>query len=632
MDSARSLQSKEQFLCSICLHEFTDPVSTPCGHNYCKTCITEYWGSSSVTQCPLCNVRFRSRPRLQVNTAFRDMLEHFSSMRVKGGEEGLAKPGEVPCDVCDGPKRKAHKTCLVCLTSYCQTDLEPHQRVASLKKHKLIDPVSNLNDRVCQKHDKMLELFCRTDQVCVCFMCLKDDHVTHETIPLERAFRERRAWLENVTSAMKEMEKTKSRGVTEAKHSAQQNKEESERELVDIVEVTGALVSSLLKRHNELIKFIQGKHKEVEKQAGSHIAQLEAEVVDLRRRRSELMQHLKTEDHLLFLQSCSSLQHRALSEDPVDPLTRSAPPSIHCLSKMSLQIYVGMVKKYVALMERALGKEMGVLFHELKSSDDRDAAEQADAAKLLKDDDDDDFTIGDDLYDEEWKPPQDKLMMIQQCDSMNVSFNGYIANPKLMVSEDGKKLTLRTRERPFSPLLERVFLKQPYVLATEGFSSGRFYYEVCVSESKAWMLGVVKESVSMLMDFPPKLEEGAWTLSAKHTESETQYFASDADNPLSHVRQRPRTVGVFVDYEKDEVSFYDVDARTLMYSFRECTFNESPSESPSVLKALLYSVAGFPLSNRPKLYPIFGIFPVGGAHWDLDYDNTLAITPVGITA
>uniref|UniRef100_A0A3Q4M995 RING-type domain-containing protein n=1 Tax=Neolamprologus brichardi TaxID=32507 RepID=A0A3Q4M995_NEOBR len=204
MASASSLLCEEQFLCSICLNTFTDPVTTPCGHNYCKTCITEYWDSKV-----------------------------------------LAKPGEVPCDVCIGPKRK----------------------------HKLIDPVSNLKGRVCQKHDKMLELFCCTDQVCICFMCLKDDHVTHVTIPSERAFREGKARLESLTSGMKEMEKTKSSHVKEAKRSVQQNKDESERELADIAVVLGALVASLLKNQDELIKLIQEKHKAVETQAETHIQQ-----------------------------------------------------------------------------------------------------------------------------------------------------------------------------------------------------------------------------------------------------------------------------------------------------------------------------------------------------------------------
>ncbi|XP_024861393.1 tripartite motif-containing protein 29 [Kryptolebias marmoratus] len=93
-----------------------------------------------------------------------------------------AKPGEVPCDVCMDLNTKALKTCLVCLVSYCQLHLGPHRH---LKNHKLVDPVSNLEDRVCKRHDKLLELFCRTDQESICPMCLNDTHVAHDTVPLE---------------------------------------------------------------------------------------------------------------------------------------------------------------------------------------------------------------------------------------------------------------------------------------------------------------------------------------------------------------------------------------------------------------------------------------------------------------
>ncbi|TNN37028.1 GTP-binding protein 2 [Liparis tanakae] len=75
-----------------------------------------------------------------------------------------SRPGEVPCDVCTGTKLKALKSCLVCLVSYCETHLEPHLTVSRLKRHQLINPVENLEDRMCVKHDKPLELFCRTDQ------------------------------------------------------------------------------------------------------------------------------------------------------------------------------------------------------------------------------------------------------------------------------------------------------------------------------------------------------------------------------------------------------------------------------------------------------------------------------------
>lgn len=539
-------------------------------------------------------------------------------MRVKDGEV-LAKPGEVPCDVCIGPKRRAHKTCLVCLTSYCQADLEPHQRVASLKKHKLIDPVSNLKGRVCQKHDKMLELFCCTDQVCICFMCLKDDHVTHVTIPSERAFREGKAWLESLTSEMKAMEKTKSSHVKEAKRSARQNKDESEREVADIAVVLGALVASLLKNQDELIKLIQEKHKAVETQAETHIALLEEEVDELRRGIAELEEFLQTEDHLHFLHSCSSLHYVAFNKDVFKPLSHGVPPFTDSLSKMSQQIYLGMVKKYSAQIEKILSKEVGMLVYELNSSDGCDATEQAATAEPLMRDN---FIEGEGIsreydFEEEWRPPRDKLMMIQLCNSMTLTFDPHVAHPILKVYEGGKKLTLNIRLRPYSPLFERPFLNQPYVLATEGFSSGRFYYEVCVSKSKVWTLGVVKESVNKHMGFPPTPKDGAWTLSARYTGWDVQYFACDSEILLLHVRQTPKTVGVFVDYEKGEVSFYDVDTRTLMYSFTGCTF----TEKPSTLKALLYYLLGFPLSNRCKLYPIFGIFPIGN-----NFANQISIT------
>uniref|UniRef100_A0A8C6T8D2 RING-type domain-containing protein n=1 Tax=Neogobius melanostomus TaxID=47308 RepID=A0A8C6T8D2_9GOBI len=40
--------SEMQFLCSICLEVFSEPVSTPCGHNFCKRCISQTWDTKAV--------------------------------------------------------------------------------------------------------------------------------------------------------------------------------------------------------------------------------------------------------------------------------------------------------------------------------------------------------------------------------------------------------------------------------------------------------------------------------------------------------------------------------------------------------------------------------------------------------
>ncbi|CAL8240659.1 unnamed protein product, partial [Gadus morhua 'NCC'] len=106
---------------------------------------------------------FNTRPDLRINTLLSELAAQFqTSIRVK--DQLCVKPGEVPCDICTGTKLKAVKSCLVCLISYCQTHLEPHQRVEILKKHRLVEPMDRLEDRMCKKHDLLLELFCQTEQ------------------------------------------------------------------------------------------------------------------------------------------------------------------------------------------------------------------------------------------------------------------------------------------------------------------------------------------------------------------------------------------------------------------------------------------------------------------------------------
>ncbi|XP_023254969.1 nuclear factor 7, brain-like [Seriola lalandi dorsalis] len=130
MSAASNLRSEDQFLCSICLDVFTDPVTTPCGHNFCKNCITTHWDISDRCQCPMCKKVFKRRPELHINTLLSEVVAQFKleaqqKTSSSSSEQQVSKPGEVPCDVCTGTKLKALKSCLVCLTSYCETHLEP---------------------------------------------------------------------------------------------------------------------------------------------------------------------------------------------------------------------------------------------------------------------------------------------------------------------------------------------------------------------------------------------------------------------------------------------------------------------------------------------------------------------------
>ncbi|XP_041648954.1 E3 ubiquitin/ISG15 ligase TRIM25-like [Cheilinus undulatus] len=178
--------SEDQFTCSICLDVFTEPVSIPCGHNFCKGCISLHWEGKELCKCPLCNEKFSKELKVCVNTAFRDVVESFKKRQsVISNNDTPIKPGQVACDCCLDNKVKASKSCLVCLTSFCETHLEPHRKVAALKRHKLTHPVHNLEDKICKEHNRIVELFCRDDLMNICVQCT--EHSDHDIVPLEEA-------------------------------------------------------------------------------------------------------------------------------------------------------------------------------------------------------------------------------------------------------------------------------------------------------------------------------------------------------------------------------------------------------------------------------------------------------------
>ncbi|KAI1888615.1 hypothetical protein AGOR_G00186980 [Albula goreensis] len=152
--------------------------------------------------------------------------------------------------------------------------------------------------------------------------------------------------------------------------------------------------------------------------------------------------------------------------------------------------------------------------------------------------------------------------------AVDVTLDPDTAHPRLILSEDGKQVRHGdTRQnRPDTP---KRFNYIVCVLGKEGFSSGRFYYEVQVGEKTAWTLGVAKESINRKGKMNPG--NGYWTVSLRNG---TEYRAIASTSVLLPLREKPRTVGVYVDYERGQVSFYNVEARSHICSFTGYTFTE----------------------------------------------------------
>ncbi|XP_030076306.1 tripartite motif-containing protein 29 isoform X2 [Microcaecilia unicolor] len=92
---------------------------------------------------------------------------------------------DVLCDSCIDFKKKAVKSCLVCQTSFCEIHLKPHLEGAAFRDHKLLEPIKDFEARKCQLHFKTMELFCQTDQTCICYLCMFQEHKNHCTVTVE---------------------------------------------------------------------------------------------------------------------------------------------------------------------------------------------------------------------------------------------------------------------------------------------------------------------------------------------------------------------------------------------------------------------------------------------------------------
>ncbi|XP_030210413.1 zinc finger protein RFP-like [Gadus morhua] len=511
MASAKSSWSEENFSCPICLDVFNSPVTTPCGHNFCRTCVTKFWDEQVQFKCPVCNEHFPTRPDPWVNTLLSELAAQFrTTVRVK--EQPCVDPAEVGCDVCSGTKLKAMKSCLECFMSFCQTHLEPHQRVTVLKKHRLVEPMDRLEDRMCKKHDRLLELFCQSEQVCVCQFCTEGDHRSHPVVPLKEEYEVKTAQLGKLEAEVPLMIQERKLKIKKIKDTVELSKKVADRDIADGLQIITALKRCMEKWQDDFNQMVKESLKTTEKQSEDLIKELEQEIEDLTNRSLEVKPLSHTKDHLHFLQAFRSLKDPPHTRDWTTVEVR--PPS-----------YVWTLRRSLDQLEETLNMEMKELC----------------GAELKR---------------------------VQQYE-VDVTLDPDTAHLNLILSGDGKQVHhgYAVKKLPDNP---KRFTQNPRVLTRQSFSSGRFYFEVQVKNKKVWCLGVARESIDRKGCALRTPETGYWSITF---DKDGLVFTGIPDVRLP-LRAELQKVGVFVDYDEGVVSFYDVEARVHLYSATGCIFSE----------------------------------------------------------
>ncbi|XP_019901998.3 butyrophilin subfamily 1 member A1-like [Esox lucius] len=153
--------------------------------------------------------------------------------------------------------------------------------------------------------------------------------------------------------------------------------------------------------------------------------------------------------------------------------------------------------------------------------------------------------------------------------AVDVTLDPDTAHPRLILSDDGKQVRLGDKYQNLPDNPER-FDTTLSILSKEGFSSGRFYYEVQVKEKTWWTVGVARESVNRKGVIIVRPRYGYWTIWLRDG-----VYRANTDSPAPlPLRKKPQKVGVFLDYEEGQVSFFNVEARCHIYSFTGQTFTE----------------------------------------------------------
>uniref|UniRef100_A0A3B4TQN0 E3 ubiquitin-protein ligase TRIM21-like n=1 Tax=Seriola dumerili TaxID=41447 RepID=A0A3B4TQN0_SERDU len=543
--------SEDQFSCSICLEVFNNPVSTPCGHSFCQTCISSYWdrgvGGAKFYHCPLCKESFHHRPELHINRTLKEITEQFKQMansgaptdrREGGGAEdhhhpALSppfKPGEMPESVFAEMMTRFQQ---LSTPGTLHHDPPPPSSEASLSLP------------LCPAHLRGLEFFCRTDNTCVCSTCVETvEHQGHNVIPAMREWHIKKSQLGIAEVELKELICEKERKVEEIHNSLREIQAAAERETDGAVCAFSKLISSMERCQAEILEVIEMGRRAAEQRAQSLLRELEDEVADLRKRSTALSQLAVSEDYILFLKTYPAL---------------STPPPAKdwsCVS-VSSELTSGVILRTVSPMMERFQEELRKLPEVCKSS----------------------FRL------------REKTGSRVQEYAADITLDPGTAHPRLIISADAKQVHCGERHQLVPDNPER-FDRVVCVLAHQGFNSGRHYWEVHVGGKTDWDLGVACRSVNRKGKITVSPAHGYWFLSLR--DRNDYAFRTEPSTSLA-VNIRPSRIGVYVDCDKGVVSFYDVEARVLIYTFTysfpdtihpffsPCTNKSGRNEAPLII-------------------------------------------------
>ncbi|KAI9523669.1 hypothetical protein NQZ68_025391 [Dissostichus eleginoides] len=399
-------------------------------------------------------------------------------------------------------------------------------------------------------HRCLLEVYCRTCQRCICAICVLEEHRTHKTVSVQTERLGKQKHVARTEQEILNRIREKELHVTELKRKLEAVKSYAEGERGEVDQLLDHLSSALDRVRTQVSGGIQNQLDTVMSQGEGLVRRLEAELSQLTDRRATLGDQAVSQDHILFLQSyeeaTSPLGEEQRGEEEPD---------------FSLHFQLGEVKSsLLEVKEKMEDIRMG----EVRPRGSGSAGELMMAESLLS-------LRGSSasLRKSQWSLKDLKKMKPVSGHKKarvymeDVTLNPVTAYPFLILSEDRKQVK-RGEKLQFYRNSQQRFDVWSCISGKESFSTGRHYWEVSVGESKDWKLGVVSESAPRKGLFDMSPSNGYYAI----WWSNSTLRALTAP-PLTKVKspQKLRQVGVFLDMDEGQVSFFNLKTSTEIYSF-----------------------------------------------------------------
>ncbi|XP_029313454.1 tripartite motif-containing protein 16-like [Cottoperca gobio] len=532
MAQKRDQLDRETLCCSICLDLLKDPVTTPCGHSYCKNCIKSFWDGEDIEKkkkkkrshsCPQCRQTFTPRPVLVKNTMLAAVVEELkkTGLRAAPADHCYAGPEDVGCDVCTGRKLKAFKSCVQCVASYCEKHLQPHYESPTFMKHKLVEPSQKLQENMCSRHDEVMKMFCRTDQQCICYLCSVEEHKGHDTVSAAAERTERQRELEGSRLNIQQRIQDGEKDVKLLQQEVEVINRSADRAVEDSEKMFTQLIRLMQKRSSDVKQQLRSQQESEVSRVKELQEKLEQEITELKRKDADLKQLAHTEDHNQFLHnypSLSPLSESTLSSSINIPL-RYFEEVTAAVSQVTDELQDVLREKWTNISQT--GTEVDVLL----------SAEPETRAGFLK-------------Y------------------SRDITLDPNTAYTHLLLSEGGRKVTFMRKQQSYSHHTDR-FTYWDQVLSRESLT-GRSYWEVEWSGA-AVCVAVAYKNISRAGggdECAFGYNDKSWALYCDN--NSYRFCYNNVHTPVSGPASS--RLGVYLDHRAGVLSFYSVsDTMTLLH-------------------------------------------------------------------